>query len=353
MLLYVDKKKQRRQRIKKIFSVGVVFFVIFANVVCFRGQLDATEKSLTNFQAPSVEHLWYDVAEVVTVFKAKNSHSQVILIPQIINRENAMTIALAFSQLPLNIGLLRFTKDVHEKEFLQNLAFVFTKEKKNDDEINESMKVFVSTDINSVLGIIQTEKLYPTTLNYQHTLKLNNMAELMFLINERFPLPVVISEKIKQEQKSLEKFANQYAFQLKSIIEKEPQLSFVDRLFFLRNVSVCILTESDTFCYRDGDKSILYNIKQALLQIPNNQRPQKLVLLTSLFDLPINTILEEDDGVLFTYGERQVLLLPEQRKDILIENTYEYLKEKAGINPRYDASEMKFYKFKIVEIDVK
>jgi len=349
MLLYVDKKKQRRQRLKIIISALSCFLILFANIFHFTDTLHQTEQHLTDFHPLEHSHPWYNQSDVVIIFTSKGKNTPLaILIPQRLNRENISTIALAFSKLANTSFKITFTPEITEKKSLQKLASIFTQTIPSDSAENN---VIVSTQISELLSLINSNNLYPTVLHYQDTQKLQKTAELQTLINTLYPLPLPPQSRLEKEKQALEHFAAKYHKKLTNFFLPHPEsIIFTDKNLFLQNTGICLTTPHKNICQTDEKTSLQLNIQTALKKLPNDTKPQKLILLTSMQEIELQTPLAEDEGVAFRYGERQTLLLPHEKNEKI--DTYTLLKQNAGINPDYQTSDMKFYKFKTMEIDI-
>lgn len=349
MLLYVDKKRQRRQRLKIIISILACFLVLCANISRFNITLHQTEQHLTDFHSLEHSHHWYTKSDIVTIFTAKGTETpRAILVPQRLNRENISTIALALSKLTNTSFKITFTPEITEKESLQKLAAVFTQ---TTPPASAENNVIVSTQMHELLNLINDNNLYPTVLHYQDTQKLKKTAELQKLIDTLYPLPLPPQSRLEEEQQALKSFAAKYHKELLNFFLPHPEpIIFTDKNLFLQNTGICLTTPHKNICQTDNTASLQLNIQAALKELPNNTKPQKLILLTSMQEISPQTPLAADEGAAFRYGERQTLILPHEKSEKI--NTYALLKQNAGINPDYQTSDMKFYKFKTTEIDI-
>ena len=63
--------------------------------------------------------------------------------------------------------------------------------------------------------------------------------------------------------------------------------------------------------------------------------------------------LAQDEGVYFYYQGIEAILLPDDIKKLdNMADVFYLLKERAGLNPVFEAVDMKFYKFKIREVTI-
>ncbi len=188
MLLYVDKKRQKRRRLKIITTVLACFLILCANVVHFTDTLHQTKQHLTDFHPREHPHIWYTQSDVVTIFTAKDKKTpRAVLISPRLNRENISTITLAFSKLAKPPFKITFTPEIAENEHLQKLAAIFNQTTASDSTENT---VIVSTQLSELLGLIKKHNLYPTVLHYQDTKRLKKTAKLQTLIDTLYPLPL-------------------------------------------------------------------------------------------------------------------------------------------------------------------
>ncbi len=348
MLLYVDKKKLKRRKIKIISITLSCILILIANIIHFRTALHQTDQSLTAYTPLQTTQNWYNGADVVTVFSA---HKQIkaILIPQNTNRENTLTIALALSRLPAGKTILTFTEDVSPKNYLQTLSGLFISPEENKTQEN----VIITTDINQIIPLINELKLTPAALNYRQTANLRTNERLNSFINRHFPpepQPLGIQEK---QQQALEQFAQKYRSDLLKLIQSsENSIAFINKSLLLQHLAVCISSKDKTVCNATAGYSLQKNLHTALAGL-HSQTPQKIFLLTTPEEIPFNTVLEKDDGALLRYGTKEAFILPQKKaQNPNNTNIYAYLKQQAGLNPDYHSPDMKFYKFKTTEIDI-
>ena len=116
-----------------------------------------------------------------------------------------------------------------------------------------------------------------------------------------------------------------------------------------------MITKNDTLCKTQDNISLQKNIIDIKNEIPKNQTVKKLIFLTSDEEIFIlkKQKLEQNEGLHFCYQNKEAFIFPKEipsledlKKDLI------KLKEKAGINPEYTTTDMKLYKFKIVEVNI-
>ena len=350
MLLYVDKKELRHRKIKLISIILSCFLILLANFICFKTTLHQTNKSLTTYKPLQITQDWYNKAGVVTLFSEKKSKQiKAIIIPQTLNRENVLTIALAFSKFADSNPNLVFADDISEQEYLQQLGALFTQSAAQTPSNN----IVITTDLNNLIPLINKQKLYPHTINYAQTAKLQHLSSLQKLLNQKFPPACQPQTAQEQQLQAIKTFANTHHADLQSLIHSSSRsIAFTTRNLILQNLGVCLSTASKTSCCAEQNKSLQHNIHTALAGLSHHS-PQKLFLLTTPEKLSSHTTLDTDDGVFLRYGNDETFILPQKRKQ-LANNTdiYAYLKQQAGLNPDYNTPDMKFYKFKTTEINI-
>lgn len=347
MLLYVDKKKQKRRQIKIIISTLAVFLSLIANSICLSKALQQTNKHLTKFSPFEHTQPWYQNSHVVTVFTHKKSTVPLaILIPQTINRENLLTIALAFSKFNHHAFEIEMTSEITQTATLQKLATLFNKKTKTP-----AKKIIITTKAEQLNDFIKQNKLFPTALHYQNTKKLKITNELQTFIDSAFPLPKKPQNQLEKEKKALELFTAKYKKEILNLLLAKPQLNaYTSKHLLLQNANICLTTTHKNICETNKNISLKNNLQTAIKKLPKNAPLKKLFLLTSLKEIKINTPLATDEGAAFRYGTKQSLILPHEKNEKI--NTYILLKQQAGLNPEYHSKKMKFYKFKTTEINI-
>lgn len=350
MLLYVNKKQQRRKRIKLVSLILFCVFVVLANIIHFNNALHKSDKNLTDYTPITFVHNWYNSAQNITLFSSSyNPSEQIIIIPSTINRETSLTLAYAFSKIS-SAPSLEFTQEVPNTEFLAKLVSAATISQKKASTTN----LLITTDSELVRNQILDKKLYPTVINYQQAKKITNNKDIMDLINNSFPLPKESGYVLDKQQNSLQKFISAYQKNINPISPRTNIQNLSLHGFLLQNISLCLQTPTAKFCSINNSNSFQKNLSVVLKQIDDYTKITKLTLLTSSEEISPNTLLKPDEGIIFKYGIKEQLLLPSEVTELIQkqQNPYLVIKQLAGYNYQYNAADMKFYKFKIVEIDI-
>lgn len=253
----------------------------------------------------------------------------------------------------------------------------------SDTEPSSSRSIIVSSDINAVKAVISAQNLYPHTINYTAALKkfktLEAFSSVKPLLDRLFPLAPKTQGKLAAEQNALRSFAFEHkkellaAFYLEALSPTTfPQVASPARLstdnLLLQNAPLCLTTREKTACSLDLNASLEKNLKTALHRLSPGQTPFRLSLLTSAIEITPQTILMPDEGLMFRFGSRENLLLPQEiaafRKSLAARNRqpvpasadnaeiFRFLQLRSGLNPDYHNNQMKFYKFKTVEINL-
>ena len=346
----------------------------------------------------------YEHSVPVTLFtftsaSAADSAPAVILIPSVANRQNFITTAQAFSQIAPDTTEVQFTPEIKETSALLSLIQIFAPACRitesshtavnqpgtipSDTEPSSSRSIIVSSDINAVKAVISAQNLYPHTINYTAALKKFKTSEACSsvkpLLDRLFPLAPKTQGKLAAEQNALRSFASEHkkellaAFYLEALSPTAfPQVASPARLstdnLLLQNAPLCLTTREKTACSLDLNASLEKNLKTALHRLSPGQTPFRLSLLTSAIEITPQTILMPDEGLMFRFGPRENLLLPQEiaafRKSLAARNLqpvpasadnaeiFRFLQLRSGLNPDYHNDQMKFYKFKTVEINL-
>lgn len=353
MLIYVDKKKQRRQRIKLFCWISIVLLILTTNIIHFNTSLNHSQQQLTSYQTIKLDNTWYNQANTIYLFKAQPPQQQhVLIIPLQFNKENAATLALAFSKIPnVPTKLILSSELIHQKEIYQ-LAKIFLSTISNQDV---QQKIYITSALESAKKIIIPAQLYPITLNYKHSEKLKNNPAFLKTLDTIFSPKQQPSSHLEQEKEALQCLVTENKEHLQKIINKQKIPPFALHNLFLQNVRFCLQTNQNTLCETDTHNSFLSNLKQLLGKISTQQKVQKFILLTT--EDTINTsdfiTLKKDEGLHFQYQNRESLMLPHEQETLNNPIKIEYiLKEKAGLNPSYTNPNMRFYKFKTLEVNL-
>jgi len=353
MLLYIDKKKEKNRRIKIIALIFCCIFIIIANVIHFKTALYHTKEKLTAYQPFPQTTKWFKQTSPVYLFSSRQKQApKVIIIPTNINKDNAKIIALVFSKLPKKQYFLNITPEINETQALKKIIYsVQPQTNINKDPAD----IILTTDFKQVQNLINTKKLYPTVFTYNQTQKDVLPSLLTKTLEEIFPEPPSPSSKLQIEKAGLKSFTENNRQVLKKMILNKEPLSLAEQKLFLPNNRFCLVTSTQTLCNTSKNLGLNKTLPKTLAQISQKQQLKKIIFWTS--DKQINeqevVSLKKDEGIIFRYKKRKTFLLP---KDILSlankkESLY-ILKEMAGLNPQYIAPEMKFYKFKTLEVDL-
>ncbi len=361
MLLYVDKKKQKRQKIKKIlYRVGIILFLSL-NLLHFPAVLHTPQKSLYAYPIQTYTTDRNHDALPITIFTDSSSPTiKLILIPPTLNRKTLTTFIYALTLSASQTTDIQLTPELADNNIItQTLQTIIPQQTTISETSNQ---LVITSNFNAIYQEIVDKRLLPKTLSYAKTNIIADSTNIVALLDQFFPLPTQPHTKLEKEQTALKNFAEDYQYPLKKYIEAThthlpTQLTFSDMNTLLQNTPLCIETEDNQACSLNMETSLLQNIKNALYKLPTNSTPQRLILLTSTEPVTIKIPLEKDEGLLFKFEQRQELLLPREIATTQnSSNTIDYqklfilLKQKAGINPDYSNNKMEFYKFKTVEI---
>ncbi len=347
MLLYVDKKKQKRQKIKRIIAVLACFFVLYANVTTFHSLQHAAQRHLFDYQPITNINQFGARQDVVGVFTAKGENAaKIIVVPEILSRQNLVTIAMVIARFMQTAQEVYFTQEVPEQEYLFRFIRLFF------PDINLSKTrtgVVVTTRLDNVEDIVKQGGFYPRFFYYNYAKKHVDLGILASLIDEKFPLPEVPVDSLAKEKAALTEFADLYHAELVALLAGKEEVPFSVQYFMLQHVNVCAISGEKFFCQLNENVSLQKNLQFWADKMDGKEWIDKLVLLTSLQEVSPGDVLDADDGVIFRYGKREEIMLPVEKKDI--DNVYARLKVKMGVNPDYFDADMKFYRFKIVEVN--
>lgn len=353
MLIYVDKKKEKQKKIRKLIFILFSLFFILINIWQFNLSLNRSNQSLTDYK--SIKHLnsWYNHADVVYLFISNKKNTVAIIIPEIFNKENALSTALALSKLPQKKYNILISPEITVKEDLINLTKIFLPAAELNTSDN-TPDIIITSNIENAAPYIIKNKLFLRTLNYKHTKKIQDFPAVKNFIQNTFPPANPPQNILEQDNENLQSFVSTHKQALEDFIfaDKEPQ--FIDQNFFLQNIRLCLKTkENNLSCALDTTTSFKQNLINAKASLPKKDTIIKVYLLTSDMEISpdTGTPFKAIDGLRFVYKNRNALLFPEDIK--LLDNAqkaFYILKEKAGINPLFNAPDMYFYKFKIKEI---
>lgn len=350
MLLYVDKKKQKRQKIKVLCFIFTSIFIVLANILHFKKVLHSAKTNLTNYQNIQIKNDWFYTSDSLQIFTKKNKQTPIIIIaPQKITRENAQLLSVALSKVPNNTTI-QLSSNLKNKKTIKTLINQLNLD---TAKTSSSQKTLITSDIKEVEKLIYKEKLFPKFITYKNAQKLNNTPQIKLVIDNLFPLPSKPTTTLEQELYSIKEFTNNYKKELINAFSTTPKYSFTTHGFFLKNINICAITSSKTICEINDNNSLEKNIKNILEQSTNDKQILQISLLTTLKEISPNDLLENDEGIIFQFEKRKEILLPQEIKKLSInDNPFYIIKQKLGINPNHLTPQMKFYKFKTLEINI-
>lgn len=353
MLIYVDKKKEKKQKIKIISFVLISIFILWTNIIYFSSALNQAINHLTNYKSITHANHWYKNAQIVYLFNApKPDIKKIIIIPKTLNRETITIIASILSKLKRQ-QTYQILTDISDKDLLTRLIEKVAPQLNVSDNFPD---VIITSDFSNVTETIAQNKMVPLTLNYKTAEKKLSLGKISKYINTFFPLKATPANQLEEEKQALEIFMEDNFLTLKEITTQGYTLHFSKQSLFLQNVRLCLINQnSDFFCGLSNHASLLHNLKKSLSKMPKDSPIKKIILLTS--DTPFNPQnmieLQKDEGLHFQYQKREAILLPEEISSLTNSQQILYkLKSKAGINPQYEHHFMKYYKFKTLEVNL-
>lgn len=359
MLLYVDKKKERQKKIKRILLIICIICIVVINFINFPIDLNHAKESLLNYRAPTTTPQWYTQTSPVTILSSPQKTNYALIIPKELTRENLAIIAKAFSQIPSTSTKIYFTPEITQQDALFKLAQIFVPSLKLS---TTSAPIMVSSNEDEIISLLKTKEYTIHSLNYNVAKDIYSKPEVQTFLNTNAPLPPMPQNKLEQEKANLTQLAKNKKDIILSTI---PSTSYAKidfpisaQYILLKNTNVCLSSSDKKFCTLNNSSSLKENIKKTLKKFTPSDELQTLSLLTSSEEINPNTTLAQDEGLIFRFGIREQILLPQEIKQynskssIEEPNVFRYIKQQAGINPDYNNPEMKFYKFKTVEINI-
>lgn len=359
MLLYVDKKKERQKKLKRILLIICTICIVAINFIDFPIDLNHTKASLLNYRAPTTTPQWYTQTSPITILSSSQKTNYALIIPQELTRENLAIIAKAFSQIPSTATQIYFTPEITQQDELLKLAQIFVPSLKLS---TTSAPIMVSSNEGEILALLNTKEYTIHSLNYNTAKDIYSKPEVQTFLNTNAPLPPMPQNKLEQEKANLIQLVKDKKDIILSTI---PSTSYAKidfpisaQYILLKNTNVCLSSSDKKFCTLNNSSSLKGNIKRTLKKFTSSDKLQTLSLLTSLEEIKPNSPLAQDEGLIFRFGIREKILLPQEIKQYNNRNSNEepnvfrYIKQQAGINPDYNNPEMKFYKFKTVEINI-
>jgi hypothetical protein len=356
MLLYVDKKKEKQQRIKRIVIVFLCILFLLLNILQFYRSLHQAEQQLSSYT--SVRHLsqWFEDTDVVYVFKSMlGKQYAIVKIPARLNRENMTTVAYALSGILTESRHIHLSCGVSQRPVLEQLIF-FLQPKAVFVPTKENADVIITGDDENIYQDIFERQLFPFVYSYKSSQKMLKNKFFNDFLSQVFSEPPILISKLDRDEKGLEAFVNDYKEEFYNLVSYKKVPEFSAQAAFLKNARVCFrLKDSSAHCSLLKDVSILQNIKNIEKSLPQNIEVEKVYLLTSDEKVTLSNMkkLKENEGLRFCYRGRSAILLPYEIKalDKAISPFY-ILKQKAGLNPQFDTEGMQFYKFKVKEINI-
>ena len=156
MLLYVDKKKQKRKKIKITSFILTFIFIVLANILHFNKTLHQTDAHLTEYQNIKTTHDWFYSSDTIQIFTKKNKQTPlIIIIPQKITRENAEIFAYALTLANKHTSI-KLSSSIANNNILQTIAEHIIPQ---NQLINYSEYLLITNDIKDANEIIYKEKL--------------------------------------------------------------------------------------------------------------------------------------------------------------------------------------------------
>lgn len=346
MLLYVDKKAEKRKKIKYILIIAFCIFFIIANIYQFQKSLHTPDKKLTNYTTLATSaNLWYEKSAPITIYTSPNSYQKIIVIPQNLTREIFIEIINAISKnIDKETPSLFITPNIRDIAFLEQIIKTTIP---NLELSNSPKSIILSDNYEEIKPLIYSHKLKPTTITYQKSKKIEQNKTLINLLNQKFPLPFVPNNKLDKEQQSLKHFVTNHQKELNNLLNgiSLTEQKFSHQSLLLQNTPFCIKTNTQTYCNLKDDISLFKAISNIINEIPATQKIEKLILITSFQETTPNN-LSPNAGLLFRFNNRQSIILPQDIKH----KPFQTIKKQAGINPLYNSNKMKFYQFKTVEM---
>ena len=350
MLIYTDKKKIKRQKIKRIAFTLIISLLFILNIYHFQTTKHQTSQTLTQYTTLKTDHTWYNKNLPSILFSSPQNNKIAILLPQNINEKNSLSIAKIFSQTLPSQKSLHIDNTTIEKDYIYSLAKLYNP---NIKIHKKAKNVYISSNFDTLKPYINKNKLTPSIFHtHNHKLSTDN-PNLLKLVNQKFPPQTPPLSKLDKEEQSLKTFLLEYKPHLISILNATKDIPFNKKNELLKNTSICLITKNNQqSCSLNKNLSLIKNLTSAQKKLPSNSQITKIFLLTSFIEIPKNdTIYNKDVGLFFEFENRQSILLPHQANTLLSNQIIPTLKTKANINPKHNNENMKLYQFKAVEIN--
>ncbi len=352
MLIYVNKKKERQKRIKKIILTVLGVMILLLNIFCFSSTLNKTSRTLTAYTPSRTEQEWYKNSAPITLFMTANPRRiRAVLLPEKLTFENAEILAVTFSGLAPSSTRLSFAKEISEKEqnrITQIARFLNPKMHVTQEESD----IHFFKDLSAYTPTIHTLKLIPQSVSYQSVLNAEIKPETVTFLKTLFPeadkKEPDKDDVLALEEQNLKAFVQRYHTALKELTLTQKEPDFTAETYLLQNLKICLISQTQTVCELATDVSVKQNILTALSKLPEGETPQRLFLLSSFVAKARSKsyLKQKHTGVYCRFGVKEALLLPEETTA----NAYADCLTKLNINPENTNSEIKFYHFKTVEV---
>ena len=241
MLLYVNKKQERKKRIKQLSLIAFIIFFITANIINFYYKLHTTTDTLSSYQAITHINTWYKNYEPIEVYKTKNNHIRAILIPTSSTREISETLSSLLEKISKQpSSKLHFLDNHSSYELITELAQIHNI--KTTNQITKNT-IIISSDFNLLKPHIYNNKLFPKTITYLSSTNKNSLA----LLDKYFPLPILPKTNLAKQKHSLTLFAKAHKKELQTISTTNNYNSqkFHKQSALLKNIPLCLQTTNN------------------------------------------------------------------------------------------------------------
>ncbi len=352
MLIYTDKKKIKRQKIKRITIALTTIVLIILNTYYFSVKLHSTNQTLIKYSTLKPDNGWYNNNTPTHIFSSPSNKHIAILIPQTINKTNSLSIAKSFSKTIPNNQYLFLDKQLKDTQYLLDLANIYN----NNIKLSNTPKnIFVSNNLDTLQPYINKHNLTPIIINTTNLDTIPNASLITTLNKQYFPQSSSPSNQLEEEEFSLKAFAIEYSPFISSIINNKKTIPFSKKNELLKNISICIIsTNNQPTCIHNNNQSLIKNITTLKSELPKNKKIKKLYLLTSFNQINPNStnITLKNTGLYFEFGKRNSILLPNSPDLLDFKQAISTLKTNAKINPTYHNQDMKLYQFRAVEVNL-
>ena len=352
MLIYTDKKKIKRKKIKRITIALTTIILIILNTYYFSVKLHSTNQTLINYSTLKPDNSWYINNTPTHIFSSSSNNHIAILIPQNINKTNSLSVAKSFSKTIPNAQYLFLDKQLDNIQYLLDLAHLYNNKIKLS---NTPKNIFISNNLDTLQPYINKHKLTPNIVNITTIDAIPNAPHLASLNKQYFPQSSSPTNQLEEEEFALKAFAEEYTPYISSIINSSKNIPFSKKNELLKNISICITSNDNTpACLYNNNQSLIKNITTLKSALPKNKKIKKLYLLTSFNQITPNStnITLKNTGLYFEFGQRNSILLPNSPDLLDFNQAISTLKTNAQINPTYHNKDMKLYQFRAVEVNL-